>query len=73
MKTEYTEILNSDPLDFYPEMTETFYSIPLEMKSLVRVLELLYDNKEYSIHRDILSFLNEEYNNDFPILFPQKQ
>lgn len=70
MKTDYTEILSADPVDLYPELTETFYSIPLEPKALMKVLELLYINEEYDIHQNILSFLNEEYSKDFPILFP---
>lgn len=69
----YTDILKAEPQDIYPEMTEDFYNIPLEPKQLMRILELLYDNEEVELHSSILEFLEEEYSQDFPIIFPSSK
>lgn len=73
MSTSYTEILKSDPLDLNPELSEPYYFIPLEAKSLLKVLNLLYTNKEFDIHEEILTFLQEEYSSDFPISYSTSQ
>lgn len=70
MNTDYREIISAEPQDLYPELTEDYYSIPLEPKQLIKVLELLYDNGELETHSSILEFLGCEYSKDFPILFP---
>ena len=71
MNTDYQEIVSADPQDLYPELTEDYYSIPLEPKQLVKVLELLYTNGELETHNSILEFLEEEYSKNFPIVFPK--
>ena len=69
----YTDILSADLQDLHPELTEEFYSIPLEPKQLIKVLDLLYENDEKEIHSSILEFLQEEYSQDFPIIFPSSK
>lgn len=69
----YTDILSAEPQDIYPEMTEDYYSVPLEPKQLIKILELLYENNETEIHSSILEFLQEEYSQDFPIIFPSSK
>ena len=69
----YQDILSAEPQDLHPELTEEFYSIPLEPKQLIRVLDLLYENDEKEIHSSILEFLQEEYSQDFPIIFPSSK
>jgi len=69
MNTDYQEIISADPQDLYPELTEEFYSVPLEPKQLIRVLELLYENGETETHSAILEFLEEEYSQNFPLSY----
>jgi len=69
----YTDILSAELQDIYPEMTEDYYSVPLEPKQLIKILELLYENNETEIHSSILEFLQEEYSQDFPIIFPSSK
>ena len=58
----YQEVLSAEPQDLFPEIfTETFYSIPLEPKHLVKVLTLLKESGEDEILSHITSFLKEEY------------
>ena len=65
----YIDILSAEPQDLHPEMTEEFYSIPLEPKQLIRVLDLLYENDEKEIHSSILTFLEEEFSQKLSSLF----
>lgn len=69
MNTNYQEIISADPQDLYPELTEEFYSVPLEPKQLIRVLELLYENGETETHSAILEFLEEEYSQNFSLSY----
>lgn len=69
MNTDYQEIISADPQDLYPELTEEFYSVPLEPKQLIRVLELLYENGETETHSAILEFLEEEYSQNFSLSY----
>lgn len=58
----YQEVLSAEPQDLFPEIfTESYYSIPLEPKHLVKVLTLLKENGECEIFSHISSFLKEEY------------
>jgi hypothetical protein len=66
----YPDILLAEPQDLYPELNESFYSIPLEPKQLIKILNLLYVNGEDELHSNILTFLKDEYSQDFQILFP---
>lgn len=70
MNTTYDDVLDAEPQELHPELSEVYYSIPLEPKQLIRVLQLLYENQEVEIHSSILEFLEEEYSRDFSILFP---
>ena len=65
MNTSYSEIISAEPQDLYPELTEDYYSIPLEPKQLIKVLNILDENGETEIHSSILTFLKEEYSQDF--------
>lgn len=69
MNTDYQEIISADPQDLYPELTEEFYSVPLEPKQLIRVLELLHENGETEAHSAILEFLEEEYSQNFSLSY----
>lgn len=66
MNTDYQEIISAEPQDLYPELTEEFYLVPLEPKQLMTVLNLLYENGETETHSAILTFLEEEYSQNFP-------
>lgn len=71
MNTAYSELISANLQDLYLELNETYYSIPLDPKSLFNLLNSLYSNKEYELYEDILSFLKEEYSDDFSTLFPE--
>jgi hypothetical protein len=71
MNTSYDEIVEAQPQDLYPELSESYYSIPLTPKSLIDLLNQLYNNEQYDLYEDILLFLKEEYSEDFSILFPE--
>jgi hypothetical protein len=71
MKTSYGEIVGSQPQDLYPELSESYYSVPLDTESLVNLLKHLYNTNQIELYDDILTFLKEEYSKDFSILFPE--
>jgi hypothetical protein len=62
MNTSYVEILSAEPQDLYPEtFTESYYSVPLEPKQLIKILEILKEKNETALYSNILTFVQEEY------------
>jgi hypothetical protein len=58
----YQEILESEIQDLFPDaFTESYYSIPLEPRHLVKVLSLLRTNNEIDVYSYVVDFLQDEY------------
>lgn len=66
----YQDILSAEPQDLHPELNEEFYSIPLDLNQLIKILLLLYENDEQEIHSYILKFLEEEYSQNLSPVIP---
>jgi hypothetical protein len=68
MNDIYSEILKMNPSDLNQE---EYYQIPLTKAQLNNTLDLLYESNQLDTLRDLLIFIDEEYDINYFTFYPK--